>query len=69
MGRGQKANHEVGLQETQSLVNVAPTTVRSRDALDIEDYGKKSCMPIQYIETISQLSPVVAKQKIYSSNR
>jgi len=36
-------------------------TVESRDVLGIEDYRKESCIPIQYIETISHL--LLTRQK------
>ena len=54
MGRGQKANHEVGQQETQSLVKVPPTNVWARGALGIEDYRKNSCISIQHIKGVSR---------------
>jgi hypothetical protein len=43
-----------------------PLNVESRDALGMEDCRKKSCIPIQYIETISH--PFLMRQKrwIYS---
>jgi hypothetical protein len=31
-----------------------PTNVRARDALGIEDYGKKSHIPVQHIKRVSK---------------
>jgi hypothetical protein len=45
----------LALPKVNSIPFVSPTTVESRDALGIEDYRKKSCFPIQYMETISYL--------------
>jgi hypothetical protein len=36
-------------------LTASPTTVEPKDALGIKDYWLKSCIPIQYIETLSHL--------------
>ena len=39
-------------KEPPSSLNLAPTTFGPRDALGIEDYRKKSCIPIKYMKII-----------------
>ena len=35
-------------------ISVTPTNVRARDPLSNEDYGEKSCIPIQHIKRVSK---------------
>ena len=45
--RGKRELLDGGGKRPPSLLNLPPTTVESRGALAIEDYGKKSWMRIQ----------------------
>jgi hypothetical protein len=44
-----RGDHEGWGQEAPAPLNIALTTVESRDVLGIEDYRKKSCIPIPYM--------------------
>jgi hypothetical protein len=56
--KNQKDGHQVNIEKEQQKIphpkRIALTTVQSRDALGIEDYGEKSCIPVQHIKRVSQ---------------
>jgi hypothetical protein len=46
-------NSEDRKEEVERGVGTSPTTVAPRDVLRIEDYRKKSCIPIQHMKNLS----------------